>query len=66
MEEAAETAQLRQPKFQGELHQTLRKMCFCCSQSSHSFKLDMCISGFCSLSLHVCACVFVLHAMISA
>lgn len=55
MEEAEETAQLRQPKVQGELYQTLRKMCFCCSQSSHGFKLHMCISGF--FVLFLCMCV---------
>lgn len=33
MEEAAETAQLRQPKTQGELQQALREMCFCCTQT---------------------------------
>lgn len=59
MEEVAGTAQLRQPKVQGELHQALRKMCFYCSQSSRSFKLHMCLYGFCSLSLHVRACVCV-------
>ncbi len=55
MEEEEETAQLRQPKVQGELHQTLRKICFCCSQSSHSFKQHMCISGF--FVLFLCMCV---------